>query len=270
MKRTVCALAACLSVTAAPLMAGTMGNVVAFGDEWTLSDAAYDGSNAGGDFYAGDRASTERLVGNLSSFLGGTNYLIATNNAYAYGSDFQANLAGAEGKTVSRVNTQAGFDAALSSADVVFLAGTIGAGSAASLNSFIAGGGSVVVSLGTGNFGTAVGEAAAWNGFLGTYGLAAQNIWTLLPRWTPLSVIDGATGLDDGVANLLWGYGNQIQLVGPSPQNGLVTGTFGGSTASAIGTYNGMPATAPVPLPAGLPLVLSGLGALALTRRRKG
>jgi len=154
--------------------ATTLGSVIAIGDEWTLSDVAFDGGSFSGDFFAGDRPNAEALSANLASQLGGANYTIATVNAFAYGSDFETYLTTSQGKSVNRVNTSAALNAALATSDAVFLAGTIGTGSLAALNSFVANGGSVVVSLGTGNQGTPGAEAAAWNPFLSGYGLQAS------------------------------------------------------------------------------------------------
>lgn len=254
------------SLCAAPVLAASSGAVVAVGDEWLFSDLAFDGGSVSGDSFTGDRTSAEALTSNLAAALGGTNYLIATDNAYGYGSDFETYLSGTLGKSVSRTTTQAGFDAGLAAADAVFLVGAIGSASRTALDAFVANGGSVVVSLGAGLGGSAAAEAGAWNPFLQTYGLTAATSYSTFARFTPLTVSDGASSLDDGVSTILWGYGNQISLFGTASGNSLVSGVADGLTVSAIGMS---PAAAPVPLPAGAVLLVGGLAAFGALRRTR-
>ncbi len=259
MFKTISAAALALAIGTGSAGAATLGTVVAFGDEWTLSNSAF----------GTDAANTGQLTSNLAALLGGTSYLIATANALAYGSSFETALATA-GKSVTRTNSDAGLAAGLGTADVVLLSGTVGTGALAQLHAFVGGGGSVVVSLGTGDIGgSPVSEAAAWNPFLNTYGLNADASWTYTTNVLNLPVaIDGPTSLDDGVTRVIWGYGNQISLFGPDPAEGLVTLTQQTATVRAIGVSVGGETPA-VPVPASLPLLLAGAGGLLVLRGRR-
>ncbi|WP_240705211.1 VPLPA-CTERM sorting domain-containing protein [Pacificoceanicola onchidii] len=267
MYRSLLPSALCAMFLGAPLHAMTTGAVVAMGDEWTFSDVAYDGGTVLGDTYTGDRASTEALAENLTEILGGTAYTIVGLGPFAYGTSFQSQLSDL-GKSVSVVTTQTAFETALGTSDTVIVGGNIGVASISLLHDFVSDGGSVVVTLGTalvGN-GTSFSEAAGWNPFLNSYGMQAGNNYSPLPQFTPISVIEDGTSLDDGVSNILWGYGNEITLTGSNPNAGLVAGLSGAIPISAIGVYS---VAAEVPLPAGLPLLLAGLGGLAMVRTRK-
>lgn len=250
-------MALCATLVGSQTLAATVGTVVAFGDEWTFSDSAF----------TNNQASTEKLTDNLADLLGGSSYLIATANSLAYGSSFQSYLASDLGKTVGTANTNAGLQAALGMVDAVFVAGTVGASLLNDLTDFVNDGGDLVVSLGTGNFGSSSGEATAWNPLLNQFGLTASSQWTTAPSITPLTITDGPEALDDGVSTMWWGYGNEISAFNGATDVALISGTERNNTVSAIGIAPGD--MTPVPLPASLPLLLAGLGLAGVIGRRK-
>lgn len=255
MKIIIAAAAFVAALFSSPLLAASTGNLVAFGDEWTFSDTAFSTSGDG----------SAQMTDNLADLFGGTNYLIATANTLAYASAFETYLATTLGKTVTRVSSETNLNASLAASDAVFLAGSVGTASIAALDSYLQNGGNVVVSLGTGEIGgNAASEAAAWNPLLNDYGLTAASSWTfsaLSSRDVNASPLD----LDEGVAKLTWGNGNEISLFGENPADGIITLQDGVNSIGAVGVSLG---AAPVPLPAGLPLLLAGLSAFAVMRRR--
>ncbi|MEM6683174.1 MAG: hypothetical protein AAF607_13130 [Pseudomonadota bacterium] len=132
------------------------------------------------------------------------------------------------------------------------------------LRAIVTSGRSVVISLGTGA-GGAVGESNGWNPFLASYGLRAQPFYSPSVSFTPITPIDGPTSLDDGVNEILWGFGNQIELLNPTQQNGLVTGpTSQFGNVAAIGVFA---SPAAVPLPASAWVMLGTLAMAASVKR---
>lgn len=263
--KSICA-AAVLSVSAAMAQAGT---VVAFGDEWTTSDRAY-----------AENEDTPKLIENLVGLLGGTDYLVTGSpyNPYLYGTKFTDQLRQL-GKTVTVFESNSAFLTEYKKNQVLFLGGQLAsdyrqADSRYSdlINEFIADGGSVVVSLGTGVVGAAQ-EASLWNKVLNPNGLSAVGRWGPNPGIINLAVGDNPnSALDDGLENVTWGYGNYIMSTPDSENTQLIgAGVFGPVAQAPIaiaGEQPAEPVDGQVPLPAGLPLMLAGLGGLALMRRR--
>jgi hypothetical protein len=235
------------------------GAVIASGDEWILTDFAYRSNND----------STTAFANNLVAYLGGTDYLVSAATPQIYGNSFQAQLASC-GITVTTEPSAVLSPEFLSQFDAVFLAGAGGSGAenAPTLNEYLENGGSVFLCLGTGTSGRpASEEAAAWNPFLGHWGLMAGSAW-FDPEQQPLLLVPGNHPLQVNVTEVAWSYGQEIDLLDlPNPHAQIAfTGVFGGSIGN-----KGILGVASVPEPSGFALL--GVGALALLarvcRRRK-
>lgn len=78
------------------------------------------------------------------------------------------------------------------------------------------------------------------------------------------SISDTFTVGDSELAQFI-GTGNMLGVVSAPTDSSLVTGSF-----SISYTYDdGIPPAAPIPLPAGAPLLVAGLGGLALLRKKR-
>jgi hypothetical protein len=249
----------CLFNAPAFLPTASADLVIATGDEWLLSDTAFS-QNA---------ASTNALTANLANLIGGSNYLILedANAVDPYGSSFQSTLEGL-GKTLT-VNPSSSFSESLIQPyDAIFLAGTIGSGSANStiLHNYVLSGGTVFVALGTGNFSSddATLEAAAWNPFLNRWGLSAGDEF-FSPVVETIPTLPGSHPLRTSVDGVTWGFGQEITTTGtPNPHISIaLTGAFGGSIGDRgiMGT-----STVAVPEPGSLVLTTIGLGVLLVRR----
>lgn len=237
-----------------------LGTLIASGDEWIMSNQAY-GRN---------RASTERLALNIADALANgrsdADFLVYSDDFGLTGSELAQTMTGAGYGW--EVNTTVSFDlATLQTYDGVLLSGTLGrsASEIAVLQQYLTQGGSILVLGGTSGSGASI--AAAWNPLLELGGLAFD------PDKFPGSFVaefalnDGPSGLDDGVAQITWGNGQNVfgvTPVGPGGFTQFVTADFvsEGLTATEpiIGIYQ-------IPTP-GAAFAL-GLAALAGTRRRR-
>jgi len=228
------------------------GKVLASGDEWVLSDAAYSGNNG----------STTAFANNIVGYVGGTRYLIAANDwqNIAYGSGFQSQLASLGVTTTDNPSFTFSL-ASLAQFDAVFLAGTNGSGTANAslLNQYVQSSGSVFVCLGTGEMGGAPGEAAAWNPFLETWGLTAGSAEYFGAGNVPL--VPSGHPLQVNVAAITWSAGQEISVLDPNAT--VFTGQFGG----AIGN-RGILGVANVPEPSTLALLVAGAISLLFCARR--
>lgn len=253
------ALAASIGATAAHAVPG---KVVVFGDEWILSNTAFSANNG----------PTTAFAGNLANFLGGTDYLFATNNL-AFGSSLETLFESVPFNRTVTSTTATLTPALIGAYDAVFLAGATwsGAANAPTINNYVAAGGSVVIALGTGVFGGPAGEVAAWNDVMSAWGLGADGAWDGQGLATR-SLVDGPGTLDDGVASLYWGNGHTVTQDAGNPNSSIAaTMTFSSlGDRAVIGVYDGS-GTAVVPVPAALPLLASALGMIGLiARRRRG
>jgi len=259
-----------LGVAAATGSAGVdLGSVIAFGDEWVFSDAAF----------AANAAETETFTQNVVDYFtdsGVGNFLVLSNNAVAYRDSFVTVLE-SNGSTVTVNRTGLNLSAAtLAGFDGVFLSGNLGsgAGNAGALESYVLSGGSVFVSAGTGNFGSPGGEANAWNPLLNRFGLAFGDTWfgsAAAGLTDPVSLLDSDSPLRDTLSELEWGFGQSV--IDLEPDNDAIridlTGDFAGFNAPPPGGVLDIAGTFNVPIPAPGPAGVLAAGALAAVRRRR-
>lgn len=187
------------------------GNLVAIGDEWTFSF----------DPFTTFPSDTARLARNVAAFAtgvnGGTRLGIFSPGPIAYGPQFEAEMVAA-GYSVTRFTAPTGITAAtLTAFDAVFLTGQFvtDATSIAALTDYINAGGGVVVSAGTGFYGSAAAEAAAWNPLLNTFGLGFGDQWYPVNSTQTVSLLPN-TGLVDGVSTIRWGFGHDAFELDPT------------------------------------------------------
>ena len=204
-----------LSAVLAPAGEGGSGKLVVFGDEWVVSDAAFDE----------DRAATTQFALNVAEYFSPGeigSFLVYSTNPYAYGVEFSGVL-GAAGHAVSVNPPGLVFSAdGLALYDGVFLSGGLGSGPANApvLAEYIGRGGSVMVLAGTGSpFGGAPGEAAAWNPLLNAFGLAFGSTYYGLPAGPTLidlPLLPTVSLLGRNLDTLQWGYGQEVVVTDPS------------------------------------------------------
>lgn len=234
------------------------GVLVASGDEWTLSDYAY-----GAPYQAG----TTAFVQDLATTFGGSSYLLLTGNGNVSTSQLTALTAQltALGKTVQTSTT---FDLVTASAyDAVFHFGQGFTGDQfADLETYLSAGGDAYVSLGSGWYGTAAGEAATWNPFLANYGLVAGSTWFTGGGFVDATVTQGPAG----ATNLIWGYGQSIERLPASNGVSYVRGSFsyGPQDIGLVGSSQRL-GVAGVPEPAAWALMIMGFGGAGAALRRQ-
>ena len=253
---------ACLRIVLTMAMAGVSsaamaaGTLVVSGDEWQLSNFAYDAPYAAG---------TTAFANDLAITFSGTNYLFLTGGSGV--SQAQLSMAAAQfqslGKTVSYTPL---FDPLVASNyDAVFHFGQFVDTNA--MGAFVANGGNAYVSLGGGWWGTAAGEAAAWNPVLNQFGLVAGDTWFPGPYFVSADVTVGPT------TSLLWGYGQSIEKLSPNASSqSYIRGTFyGGPEIGLVGASKplGIPPVPGVPEPASWAMLIAGFGLVGMAARRR-
>lgn len=232
----------------------TAGTLVVSGDEWQLSNSAYGAQYAAG---------TTQFVDSLAYTFGGSNYLFLTGNYNVQQSALSSAAAQFEalGKTVSYATT---FDAGTATSyDAVFHFGQLISQTA--LKSYVDGGGNAYVSLGAGYYGTAAGEAAAWNPVLASYGLVAGSSWFTTPGFAQVTVTSGPSD------SLIWGYGQSIEVLpGSLTAQNYVRGKFSanGVELGLVGTSQPL-LTSAVPEPATWAFMIAGFAAVGIGMRRR-
>lgn len=252
------AAASCLALFAAAPFSAQASVLVAAGDEWMLSNYGYQAAYVSG---------TEHYVADIATTFGGTNYLLLTGNGIVPGTlltSLAAQLT-ALGKTVSYSNT---FSQAIATPyDAVFHFGQAIDG--AQLAAYIAGGGDAYVSLGSGVYGSAAAEAAAWNPTLAQFGLVAGDSWGPATNFVTAHVTTGPPG----ATALIWGYGQTIDKLTPASTSvSYLRGTFDGdpNIYGLVGASQAL-GVASVPEPAIWALLIGGFGLTgAMLRRRRG
>ncbi|MBY0307356.1 MAG: hypothetical protein K2Q09_01305 [Phycisphaerales bacterium] len=273
--------AAAVAVLTSAALAQT-GRIIAIGDEWLLSDEAF----------MQQPAQTQQLALNIAGYFSGAtgNFLVLSNSGPAGGVSGQRGVLGSALGTLM-TGSGHGWDvnpgapltlATLQNYDAVFLSGNLGSGAANAsvLAQYVLGGGSVLVMAGTGDMGSAQGEADAWNPFLNQFGLGFGAQWfttTSDPAVPLVSVptLPSSHPLGALVNGVRWGFGqtaldldasdplNQVALLGnftglpgPAPSGDI-------SAVPIIATYNVL-----VPAPGAAALAML-TGAAALGRRRR-
>ena len=255
--RLGCALFALAGTSAA-----NAGVVVAAGDEWTLSDYAYQAPYVSG---------TTAYVQDIVATFGGSSYLLLTGNGNVSVSLLQglSSQLSSLGKTVDNSPT---FDlTTASNYDAVFHFGQgLSASQFTDLSTYVGSGGNAYVSLGSGWYGTAAGEAAAWNPFLSEHGLVAGDTWFTDAGFVEATVTQGPTG----ATSLLWGYGQSIEPILGSAGISYVRGSFAWAPENVglVGSSAVLGAGAPaVPEPGSWMMLIAGFGMLGgLMRSRPG
>jgi hypothetical protein len=257
MKRLIFSLAV-LAATSVSTQA-IAGALIVSGDEWQLTNNAY----------AIDNTNTSTLAAAIAGEFGGSNYLLLTGNATWVPQSNLSSLASQLTGLGKSVSYSASLPGNLASYDAVLHFGQPYGSPATSLGfgSYLAGGGSLYVSLGGGYYGSAAGEANFWNPFLNGYGLNAGSGWGPAPFFTGATVTSGPAGLN----TLVWGYGQTIDVSGPGGAS-YIRGTFpqfNGQTEFGLmgiarfGGNNG------VPEPATWTTMILGFGLAGSAARRR-
>lgn len=221
--------------------------IIVNADEWATTETGY--SQAGS-------ANVDQYVQNIVAEMGTTLHAFSNNFAYT-GSSFAASMSNAGANYTT--GTGIAFDlATLSTYSGILLGGTyLSAAQQGILSQYVANGGNVYISAGTG-IGGAAAEAAAWNGFLNPF-----NIQLVGNYVGPTgNIATSGDALFNGVNQLFFNNANGMALTG----NVVCCSA---NNNQALFAVSRMP-TAAVPLPAGgLLLVSAGLFGGLVMRRRK-
>lgn len=223
--------------------------VIVNADEWATTETGYAQAGAG---------NVDQFAQNLVAEMGTSLHAYSTNFAYTGGS-FGTSLTNA-GATYS-TGTGISFDLpTLNTFSGIFLGGTyLSAAEQTVLGQYVAGGGNVYISAGTGAGGAAA-EANAWNPFLSAFNIQLTGSYV-----GPFSTNVATSGdaIFNGVNQLYFDNGNGMALTGN------VVCCSANSNQALFAVSRMTPSA--VPLPAGGVLLLSvgALGGLVARRRRK-
>ncbi|MBC8137152.1 MAG: PEP-CTERM sorting domain-containing protein [Fibrella sp.] len=254
--------AATVATMSAPVQAQ---KVVAVGDEWLLSDTAFTNNTVNTTNFALNIASEFDEGNPAASFLAYSSNFGLTGGSLAAamtGAGYSWTVSTAQPFTLATLNTYQG----------VFLGGTPGSGgaNAAVLAAYVNGGGNVFVMAGTGEFGSAPGEASAWDPFLNTFGLGFGSTWFESASVVPITVVPSANPLQSGVSTVTWGFGQSAFETNPANTltDTAITGQF--STNQPIVSTFGIGSVS-VPESGTVALLMGGALplAIALVRRRR-
>lgn len=243
-----------LTIVAALALAApaAAGKIVVNNDEWTLSERGFNPTSDPGQF----------AVNVAAWFTGG-----GAGSLRAWSTNFglaQPSLAGAmTGAGHSwTVGTGGTFDlTTLQTYDAVFLAGSAPAAADYTdvLIDYVEGGGNVYLAGGTG-IGGAAAEAARWNPFLNHFGLSFASSYNGIIGDIPIA---SPHTIFAGVDHLYQNNGNSItDLALADPRNQILV------SQSSNGLYAIFDAPSRVPIPGTSLLLLIGVGAISLNRRR--
>ncbi|MFT3686067.1 MAG: hypothetical protein QM783_14300 [Phycisphaerales bacterium] len=272
-----CALVPFAAAAVVSVASAQTGHIIAIGDEWLLSDQAF----------IDQPSQSLQLANNIANYFSGStgNFLVLSNSPP---SGPFVGQRGVLGDSLSFAMINSGHSwivnpedftlslAALQSYDAVFFSGTTGSGAAnaAILAQYVNGGGSVLVMAGTGDFGSAQGEADGWNPFLNQFGLGFGNTWFASgASLLNIPTLPSSHPVGSLITSAAWGFGQTAMDLDPSnPLNEVaVFGNFAGfdsppgfdaGAVPIIATYN---LVTPTPGASGL----LALGALAFARRRR-
>ncbi len=217
MKSCFFALTAALFSTAA---LGANGRIVAIGDEWLLSDQAFTDAPA----QAG------QLATNVATFFTGgspSSFLVCSTAGVVppwgargvLGLKLKAHMIGLGHTWV--IDSSALTLSKLLSYRGVFLCGNAGSGdaNAPALQQYVNAGGNVFIMAGSGDFASSQAEAAAWNNFLGRFGLQFGPTYFGFP--SPSSLLDvpaipSLNPLGESITLVEWGYGQSVNDLEPA------------------------------------------------------
>lgn len=219
------------------------GKVAVVGDEWPLSDYAFD-------LFPEQANLLATTIANFFAPAGSGEFLVVSNTP----PELPFGPRGVTGPALAQAMQSLGHtwtidpDADLSSAnssqyDALFFSGTLGSGAAnvADLRRYVRAGGGVFLMGGTQDFSTAAAEANAWNPFLSEFGLQLGDSWFggSAGAIAELPVVDAGSPPGQGVDSLAWSVGQLATVVsaGDSRTRVALHGdftTFGGGPQGAI------------------------------------
>jgi hypothetical protein len=244
-------IAACAVTLAGNVFAG---GIVVNNDDWPISDPGFsNGGNSSPSAYA------QNVAAFLTGAKSGANIWIDSNNFALTGSSLASAL-GAYTLTDSG-SFSAFTSASLAGYSAIFLSGdALTSSEITALTTFVNNGGGVYIAAGTGWFGGASYEAANFNPFLNTFGLAlAPSYNGIVGNIPPTS----NSGVLSGVTQLYYNNGNDVSVTGTNPGASVVA--FSGSNG-LVGVYSGAAAAA-APEPSSM--ILCGISAVGLGLWRK-
>lgn len=259
---------------------GETGRLIAIGDEWLLSDRAFKVTPG----------QTNQLAENIAGYFSDNqpaNFLVISSSVPTVPGPRGVNGPALAAKMVSlghtwTIDPAAPITAAnLAQYDGVFFSGTGGSGAsnAAVIGDYIRDGGRVLVMAGTGDFGNAPAEAAAWNPLLNQFGLGFGDTWIAIapnpPNLLSVPVVPSIHPLSQSLSTITWDFGQlALDLDAGDPLNAVaLRGDFSQFGNGPQGAINDVIAVYNVPVPEPGSFVLLAMGAATMSwsavRRRK-
>lgn len=220
------------------------GKVLLLGDDWMLSDYAFDL----------DPHAAATLADSVVEFLvgeGPASFLVISDTLAelpfgprgVLGSEL-ANWMSGQGHSWTIDPLADITHSALAPYSAVMLAGQAasGAENGLALQQYVLAGGSVLLMGGTGDFGSAQSEAEAWSPFLNRFGLSlgVELVATNPGALAQLPVQDGVGPFSTTASNVVWGHGQQAlaNTAEHSRTNVLLHGDFSGFGGGPQGSLN--------------------------------